>query len=63
LLAITVALAQPSTGNDREAVDDDAWGEGQTLEWSLPSPPGPDDFDEVPTVTSPTPLLATEESA
>ena len=63
LLAITVALAQPSTGNDREAVDDDAWGEGQTLEWSLPSPPGPDNFDEVPTVTSPTPLLATEESA
>ncbi|MFA9564694.1 MAG: cbb3-type cytochrome c oxidase subunit I, partial [Acidimicrobiales bacterium] len=63
LLAVTVALAQASTGNDREAVDDDPWGEGQTLEWSLPSPPGPDDFDEVPTVTSPTPLLATEESA
>jgi cytochrome c oxidase subunit 1 len=63
LLAITLALAQLSTGKDREAIDDDPWGDGQTLEWSLSSPPGPNNFDEVPTVTSPTPLLATEESA
>ncbi len=63
LLAITVALAQPSTGRDREATDDDPWGNGQTLEWSLGSPPGADNFDEVPTVTSATPLLTTEETA
>ena len=63
LLAITVALAQPSTGREREVIDDDPWDNGQTLEWSLGSPPGPDNFDEVPTVASATPLLATEETS
>ena len=36
----------------------DPYGRGLTLEWAAASPPPPHNFDSVPDVTSPTPLLA-----
>jgi len=35
----------------------DPYGSGATLEWAAASPPPPHNFDSVPDVTSPTPLL------
>jgi cytochrome c oxidase subunit 1 len=29
----------------------DPWGGGRTLEWTVPSPPPLENFDEVPTIT------------
>lgn len=40
-----------------ETAGSDAWGTGQTLEWMCSSPPVPDDFAELVTVTSAEPLL------
>lgn len=40
---------------------DDPWN-GQTLEWSIASPPPPGNFAELPTVSSETPLLDDEPS-
>ncbi len=62
LLAVILALALPSTGPGYP-VQDDPWGEGQTLEWAVSSPPPADNFAEVPTVDGPTPLLSDEETS
>lgn len=40
-----------------ESAGSDAWGSGQTLEWMCSSPPAPDDFADLVTVTSAEPLL------
>ena len=59
LMLITVlgfsllALRSFATG---DAAGDDPW-DGQTLEWATSSPPPPDNFSEVHTVASATPLL------
>jgi heme/copper-type cytochrome/quinol oxidase subunit 1 len=45
-------LLRPS----RDAAGDDPWG-GQTLEWLTTSPAPPHNFNEVPTVMSPEPVL------
>ena len=50
-----IALAA-RTLRSGEPAGDDPW-EGQTLEWSTPSPAPVDNFVEVPTVMSPEPLL------
>ena len=50
-----IGLSAKSVGSGREA-GDDPW-EGQTLEWTTPSPAPDDNFLEVPTVMSPEPLV------
>ncbi len=42
-------------------VEDDAWGTGQTLEWSCPSPPPTGNFGELPVIVSAEPLLDASE--
>ncbi len=49
-----LALGSAMRGAAAEA---DAWGTGQTLEWMCSSPPAPEDFSELVTVTSAEPLL------
>jgi len=45
-----------------EPAGPDPWG-GATLEWSIPSPPPPHNFDVIPTVTSRLPRWTTEHPA
>lgn len=60
-VAVTVAgtllLALRALAGGGNAVGADAWGAGQTLEWSTPSPAPADNFVAAPIVTSSEPLL------
>jgi len=40
-----------SCRNGRECEELDPWGGGRTLEWTVPSPPPLENFDEIPTVS------------
>ncbi len=57
LVAVAVVLVVVAVLMGRRGVDDDAWGVGQTLEWSVPSPPLPGGFGPLERVVSAEPLL------
>jgi cytochrome c oxidase subunit I len=52
-----IVLALGFAGARSRAGAADPYGSGVTLEWATASPPPPHNFDSVPDVTSPTPLL------
>ncbi|MEY2398754.1 MAG: cytochrome c oxidase subunit [Actinomycetota bacterium] len=52
-----LVLAAGFLGARNRAGAADPYGTGATLEWAAASPPPPHNFDSVPDVTSPTPLL------
>jgi cytochrome c oxidase subunit 1 len=52
-----IVLALGYAGARNKAGAADPYGSGVTLEWAAASPPPPHNFDSVPDVTSPTPLL------
>jgi cytochrome c oxidase subunit 1 len=52
-----VVLALAYAGARKQAGAANPYGSGTTLEWAAASPPPPHNFDSVPDVTSPTPLL------
>ncbi|HUR76516.1 MAG TPA: cbb3-type cytochrome c oxidase subunit I [Acidimicrobiales bacterium] len=52
---VVMALAYAGARNKAGAAN--TYGTGVTLEWAAASPPPPHNFDSVPDVTSPTPLL------
>jgi len=61
VIGLGAALLVSAQRSTRAA--DDPWGTGQTLEWVTASPPEPDNFSEVPKVSSPEPVLdLTEQS-
>lgn len=65
LLGVLLAFAGILGGLRRRGDDDvadDPW-DGHTLEWATPSPPPTGNFDDVPTVSSATPLLDRREAA
>jgi cytochrome c oxidase subunit 1 len=39
-----------SIRNGRPSPEKDPWGGGRTLEWTVPSPPPLENFDEIPTI-------------
>ncbi len=64
VLLAALAMLTSTLGNGDDA-EDDPWG-GHTLEWATASPPPPENFVEVPMVTSAAPMLdarAPEEDA
>ena len=56
-LGLLGVLVQVLGALRRGGGDPDPYG-GQTLEWAAPSPPPPHNFDELPAITSATPLVA-----
>lgn len=62
-LGVLLALVALITTGHGASVEGDAWGTGQTLEWSCPSPPPPGNFGELAVVRSPEPLLDAAEHA
>ncbi len=56
VLIVVVALLMGTKG-DGDALADDAWGVGQTLEWATASPPVAGNFGELARVSSAEPLL------
>ncbi|MEY2467858.1 MAG: hypothetical protein QOF21_556, partial [Actinomycetota bacterium] len=52
-----LVLAAGFAGARNSAGPADPYGTGVTLEWAAESPPPPHNFDSVPDVASPTPLL------
>jgi cytochrome c oxidase subunit I len=57
LVAVSVVLVVAAVLMGRRGVDDDAWGVGQTFEWSVASPPVPGGFGQLERVDSAEPLL------
>ncbi|MCP3857506.1 MAG: hypothetical protein GY698_22720 [Actinomycetia bacterium] len=58
-LVVLVDVLQNGTAAAGARAGEDPWN-GQTLEWSIASPPPPGNFAELPTVRSETPLLDDE---
>ena len=57
LVAVSVVLVVAAVLMGRRGVDDDAWGVGQTLEWSVASPPQRGGFGQLEPMESAEPLL------
>jgi heme/copper-type cytochrome/quinol oxidase subunit 1 len=59
--AVLTALNRAAVLGGAAGAEPDAWGTGTSLEWATASPPAPGNFASVPTVTSPQPLLDTND--
>ncbi len=57
LLLVALVLVLVAVLMGRRQADDDAWGVGQTLEWTVASPPSPGQFGQLETVVSAEPVL------
>jgi heme/copper-type cytochrome/quinol oxidase subunit 1 len=62
LVAAAIVLVIAALLAGRRDVDDDAWERGQTLEWSVPSPPPAGGFGPLDAITSAEPVLDRAES-
>jgi heme/copper-type cytochrome/quinol oxidase subunit 1 len=63
LVAAAVVLVAVAVLMGERSPDDDAWGVGQTLEWSVASPPPAGGFGQLERVVSAEPLLDRAEAA